>query len=145
MRKAPNRGSVRRLLQHGGSFRKYPSRKNIGCGRWLDRNRNTTFSPKFVTFPMFVQVSRCWGLLPLLIVSDFPSVGRASPSLVFWQKQPAWPFRMKVVPMLNTSISPPPTAMASGGKSATHISHSTWNMPSTTKKLKKTLKTAGVD
>ena len=40
---------------------------------------------------------------------------------------------------------PPPTAMASGGKSATHISHSTWNMPSTTKKLKKTLKTAGVD
>ena len=40
---------------------------------------------------------------------------------------------------------PPPTAMASGGKSATHISHSTWNIPSTTKKLKKTLKTAGVD
>ena len=86
-------------LQHGGSFRKYPSRKNIGCGRWLDRNRNTTFSPKFVTFPVFVQVSRCWGLLPLLIVSDFPSVSGASPSLVFfWQKQPAWPFRMKVVP-----------------------------------------------
>ena len=48
---------------------------------------------------MFVQVSRCWGLLPLLIVSDFPSVSGASPSLVFfWQKQPAWPFRMKVVP-----------------------------------------------
>ena len=85
-------------MQHGGSFRKYPSRKNVGCGRWLDRNRNTTFSPKFVTFPVFVQVSRCWGLLPLLIVSGFPSVGGASPSLVFWQKQPAWPFRMKVVP-----------------------------------------------
>ena len=85
-------------MQHGGSFRKYQSRKNVGCGRWLDRNRNTTFSPKFVTFPMFVQVSRCWGLLPLLIVSGFPSVSGASPSLVFWQKQPAWPFRMKVVP-----------------------------------------------
>ena len=33
---------------------------------------------------MFVQVSRCWGLLPLLIVSDFPSVSEASPSLVFF-------------------------------------------------------------